>query len=123
MKIVLVADDNAAGRELVRTVLERCGYEIAEAADGLEALRAARELRPDLIILDLNMPRMDGFGVIRELRRDPEFAAIPVLALTANTMQGDRQHALAAGFTDSMSKSIGPRQLRVEVERLLQQRA
>jgi len=121
MKIVLVADDNAAGRELVRTVLETCGYEIAEAADGLEALRAARELRPDLIILDLNMPRMDGFGVIRELRRDPEFAAIPVLALTANTMQGDRQHALAAGFTDYMSKPIGPRQLRIEVERLLQQ--
>jgi CheY-like chemotaxis protein len=69
------------------------------------------------------MPGMDGFDVIRKLRRDTEFAAIPVLALTANTMQGDRQHALAAGFTDYMSKPIGPRQLRIEVERLLQQRA
>jgi CheY-like chemotaxis protein len=104
MKKVLVADDNAAGRELVRTVLERCGYEIAEAADGLEALHVARELRPDLIILDLNMPGMDGFGVIRELRRDTEFAATPVLALTASTMHGDRQHALAVGFRTGLMR-------------------
>ena len=120
MTKVLVADDNAAGRELVRTVLERLGYEITEAADGWEALRAARELRPDLIILDLNMPRMDGFEVIRELRRHAEFAVTPVLALTASAMQGDRQQAIDAGFTNYMSKPIGPRQLRTEVERLLQ---
>ena len=120
MKTVLVADDNAAGRELVRTVLQSCGYKITEVADGLEALRAARDLRPDLIILDLNMPGMDGFDVIRELRCNAEFAATPVLALTASTMQGDREHAMAAGFTDYMSKPIGPRQLRIEIERLLQ---
>jgi CheY-like chemotaxis protein len=120
MKTVLVADGNAAGRELVRTVLESCGYKITEVADGLEALRAARDLRPDLIILDLNMPGMDGFDVIRELRCNAAFAATPVLALTASTMQGDREHARGAGFTDYMSKPIGPRQLRVEVERLFQ---
>jgi CheY-like chemotaxis protein len=119
VKTVLVADDNAAGRELVRTVLESCGYKITEAAD-LEALRAARDLRPDLIILDLNMPGMDGFELIRQLRRDTEFAVTPVLALTASAIQGDRQHAIDAGFTDYMSKPIGPRQLRIEVERLLQ---
>jgi CheY-like chemotaxis protein len=68
------------------------------------------------------MPRMDGFGVVRELRRDAEFAAIPVLALTASAMQGDRERAMAAGFNGYICKPIGPRQLRNEVERLLRQR-
>jgi CheY-like chemotaxis protein len=104
MRTVLVADDNAAGRELVRTVLESCGYRITEVADGLEALRTARDLRPDLIILDLNMPGMNGFDVIRELRCNAEFAATPVLALTASTMQGDREHAIAAGFGTCQQK-------------------
>ena len=121
MKRLLVADDKVGGRELVRAVLERCGYAIFEAADGLEALSAARELRPDLIVLDLNMPGVDGFGVIRELRLDAEFATTPVLALTASAMQGDRERAMAAGFSGYISKPIGPSQLRAEVARLLQQ--
>jgi CheY-like chemotaxis protein len=121
MKRLLVADDKVGGRELVRAVLEGSGYTVSEAADGLEALRAARELRPDLIILDLNMPGMDGFGVVQELRRDAELAATPVLALTASAMQGDRERAMAAGFNGYISKPIGPRQLRAEVERLLRQ--
>jgi CheY-like chemotaxis protein len=121
MKRLLVADDKVAGRELVRAVLERSGYTVYEAADGLEALRAARELRPDLIVLDLNMPGMDGFAVMQELRRDAEFATTPVLALTASAMQGDRERAMSAGFSAYISKPIAPRQLRAEVERLLQQ--
>ncbi len=121
MKRLLVADDKVGGRELVRAMLERPGYAIYEAAGGLEALRVARELRPDLIVLDLNMPGMDGFGVVQELRRDPGFVTTPVLALTASAMQGDRERALAAGFNGYISKPIGPHQLRAEVERLLQQ--
>ena len=119
MKRLLIADDKAGGRELVRAVFERSGYAVFEAADGLEALRAAREVRPDLIVLDLNMPGMDGFGVIQELRRDAEFATTPALALTASAMQGERERAMAAGFTGYISKPIGPRELRAEVERLL----
>ena len=121
MERILIADDKAGGRELVRAVLERCGYVIYEAADGIEALRAARNIHPDLIVLDLNMPGVDGFGVIRELRRDSDFASIPVLALTASAMQGDRERAIAAGFTGYISKPIGPSQLRAEVDRLLRQ--
>lgn len=121
MERILIADDKAGGRELVRAVLERCGYTIYEAADGIEALRAARNIHPDLIVLDLNMPGVDGFGVIRELRRDSDFARIPVLALTASAMQGDRERAIAAGFTGYISKPIGPSQLRAEVDRLLRQ--
>lgn len=120
MKTVLVADDKATSRELVRTVLERSGYTVAEAGDGLEALRNARELKPDLIILDLHMPGLDGFGVIREIRRDRELAATPVMALTASAMQGDRERALSAGFTAYIAKPIQIGALRNEVARLLQ---
>jgi CheY-like chemotaxis protein len=119
MKRVLIADDRATSRELVRTVLEKCGYVVSEACDGVEALRNARELRPDLIILDLHMPGLDGFGVVEELRRDQTFASTPVMALTASAMQGDRQRALSAGFTGFIAKPIHLHTLRSEVARLL----
>jgi CheY-like chemotaxis protein len=116
---VLIADDKPTGRELVRTVLENGGYEVFEASDGIEALDLAHRLRPDLIILDLHMPGLDGFGVIKELRLDPYFATVPVVALTASAMQGDRQRALSAGFTGYITKPVSLKVLRAEVERLL----
>jgi CheY-like chemotaxis protein len=119
MKTVLVADDKATSRELIRTVLEGRGYAVSEAADGIEAVRSAREIAPDLIILDLHMPGLDGFGVLAELRRDEKFAATPIMALTASAMQGDRARALAAGFDSYVSKPIPLPALREEVERLL----
>jgi CheY-like chemotaxis protein len=93
MKTVLVVDDRPGGRELVHTVLEHCGYTVVDAADGKEAIQQAHETHPDLIILDLHMPYIDGFGVIRELRREAEFASTPVVALTASAMRGDRERA------------------------------
>lgn len=119
MKKVLVADDRATGRELVRTVLENTGYEVHEAADGAEAIQQARLLHPDLIILDIHMPNVDGFGVIEELRRDHHFANTPIIALTASAMMGDRERAMAAGFTGYITKPIRLSTLRSEVERLL----
>ncbi len=119
MKKVLIADDKPTSRELIRTVLETCGYEIAEASDGVEALRFARQLEPDLIVLDLHMPGIDGFGVIAELRQDKRFSATPIMALTASAMQGDRERALAAGFDSYVSKPVPLPALRAEVERLL----
>jgi CheY-like chemotaxis protein len=120
MKTVLIADDKATSRELVRTVLEKSGYTVVEASDGIEALRSARESKPDLIILDLHMPNLDGFGVVREIRLDPELASTPVMALTASAMQGDRDLALSAGFTSYIAKPIQLSLLRKEVERMLQ---
>lgn len=120
MKKVLVADDKDTGRELVRTVLENCNYEVFEAGNGVEALSQARQVRPDLIILDLHMPGLDGFGVIKELRNDESFAVTPVMALTASAMMGDRERALAAGFTSYIAKPIRLSTLRSEVERLLE---
>lgn len=119
MTKILIADDKATSRELIRTVLEDDGYAISEASDGIEALRYAHEFEPDLIILDLHMPGVDGYGVVSELRRDGRFATIPIMALTASAMQGDRELALAAGFDSYVSKPIPLSALREEVERLL----
>jgi CheY-like chemotaxis protein len=115
----LIADDKPAGRDLVRTVLESSGYAVFEAVDGREALQQANQTHPDLIILDLHMPHLDGFAVIAELRRNAEFASTPIVALTASAMQGDCERALSAGFTAYLVKPIRLSDLRSEVERLL----
>jgi|DewCreStandDraft_4_1066084.scaffolds.fasta_scaffold327945_1 CheY-like chemotaxis protein len=119
MKRILIADDKPTGRELVRTILENDGYEVYEAADGVEAIEQARQVRPDLMILDLHMPKLDGFTTVAALRRDAQFASTPILALTASAMMGDRERALGAGFTGYVTKPIRVAALRAEVERLL----
>ena len=119
MKKILIADDKDSSRELVRTVLERCGYEVIEATNGSEALREALSQQPDLIVLDLHMPEMDGFGVVQQLRTESRFAVTPVVALTASAMHGDREKALAAGFSGYITKPIRLDYLRSEVARLL----
>jgi len=119
MRKVLIADDTDTGRELVRTVLEGTGFEVVEACDGVEALECAHLHHPDLIILDLHMPRLDGFGVIQQLRTEEDFAATPVLALTASAMMGDKERAMSAGFTGYVTKPIRLSVLRSEVQRLL----
>jgi two-component system cell cycle response regulator DivK len=119
--LILIADDRASSRELLRIVLERAGYAVIEAEDGEAALEQARTGNPDLILLDLQMPRLDGYGVLAQLRIDPRFSKTPVLALTASAMTGDREKILAAGFTDYLSKPAGPELLREAVARLLGQ--
>ena len=119
MKQVLVVDDKASSRELIRTVLENSGYAVVEAGDGQEAVRVAQEVSPDLILLDLHMPALDGFSTIRQLRADPRFATLPIVALTASAMHGDREKAMAAGFTSYISKPVALTALRAEVARLL----
>jgi CheY-like chemotaxis protein len=119
MKKVLVADDKATGRELIRTVLEQCGHEVFEACDGAEAVRRAREILPDLIVLDLHMPVLDGYGALRELRQEQLFQSTTIVALTASAMQGDRERALESGFTSYIAKPISLNTLRSEIARLL----
>ena len=119
MKKVLVADDKAPNRELIRTILEQAGHTVLEASNGAEALQHAEQHLPDLIVLDLHMPMVDGFGVLETLRHDQRFAATPIVALTASAMQGDRERALAAGFTGYISKPISLSELRSEMERWL----
>ncbi|MGB6868570.1 MAG: response regulator [Acidobacteriaceae bacterium] len=117
--VILIADDRASSRELLRTVLQRAGYEVLEAEDGEQALAQARSGHPDLVLLDLQMPELDGFGVLAELRGDPRFKDLPILALTASAMRGDREKILEAGFTEYLAKPAGPDTLRETVARLL----
>lgn len=119
MKRILVADDNAVSRELVREVLEAPGRIIVEAADGEEAVEKIRGEVPDLVLLDIQMPVLDGFAVLRHIRRDPRTAALPVFALTAFAMKGDRARALAAGFDAYITKPIDAAALRRQVEESL----
>ncbi len=119
MKTVLIADDIPTNLELVRITLEHSGYQIYEAKDGIEVLEIAREKIPDLIILDLHMPLLDGFGAIRKIRQDNLLASIPVMALTASAMAGDRERAIAEGFNSYLAKPIRLSKLREEVKRLL----
>jgi two-component system, cell cycle response regulator DivK len=116
---ILVADDNDASRELIREVLEMSGYDVVEAADGQEAVNRARESSPDLVLVDIQMPRLDGYGVLRELRADPRFSGLHVVALTAYAMQGDRDRALDAGFDGYITKPVDIAALRQEIRKLL----
>ena len=119
MKKILVVDDNDPGRELIRAVLELSGHAVFEANDGAEAVRKALEILPDLIVLDIRMPVLDGFGVLRERRGDKKFAATRIIVLTASGMHGDRERALSAGFTGYLVKPMSVSALRSEMERLL----
>lgn len=118
MKKILVAEDDARNRELIREILVAWGYAVIEAQDGREALQKAQETLPHLILLDIQMPGMDGFSVLQELRQDPHFAAIPVVAVTAYAMQGDREKALDAGFDAYITKPIETKTLRAQIEKL-----
>lgn len=117
--LILIADDRPSSRELLRLVLERAGYAVIEAEDGEQALDRARGGNPDLILLDLQMPGLDGYGVLAALRSEARFAHLPVLALTASAMRGDRERILEAGFTDYLAKPAGPEVLRETVARML----
>src|SRR5258708_12354562 len=82
MSKILIAEDNAVNRELLRELLEMRGHTVAEACDGEEALRMIEQTQPDLLLLDIGMPLLDGFGVMRKIRESPQFASLPVVAVT-----------------------------------------
>jgi CheY-like chemotaxis protein len=115
---VLIVDDSPVSRELVRDILEPNGHEILEAADGVSALRRIEETRPHVVLLDIEMPGLDGYKVIRRLRSDPRFADLRVAAFTAHAMSDDREKALAAGFDDYITKPVRPAVLRMLIARL-----
>ena len=116
---ILVVEDNAQNRILMRQILTHHGYEVLEAADGLMGLEMARLHMPALILLDIQMPVMNGFAVIRELRNDPEIRKIKAIAVTSFAMQGDRDKALQAGFDEYVTKPIDTRKLPELVKEIL----
>lgn len=116
---VLVAEDNAVNRELLRELMEAHGYSVIEACDGQEALDMIGQSRPDLLLLDIDMPVLDGFATVRKIREDSELSELPVLAVTAFAMQGDREKILKSGFDGYLSKPVDSRLLAEELERHL----
>jgi two-component system cell cycle response regulator DivK len=103
---VLLVEDNEVNRYLARFVLEQSGFQVVTAENGREAIGRARELRPDLILMDIQMPVMDGYEATMQLKADPELRAIPVVALTAYAMPHEREQAMAAGCCGHIEKPI-----------------
>jgi CheY-like chemotaxis protein len=122
MTKVLIAEDNAVNRELLREFLELRGYTVEEACDGQEALNMIEQTKPDLLLLDIGMPVLDGFAVVRKIRENPCLASLPVVAVTAYAMQGDREKILNSEFDGYLSKPVDARSLGEELDRLLSQR-
>jgi CheY-like chemotaxis protein len=107
----LVVDDSASNRELLRTILEHAGWTVEEAGDGLAAVAMATARPPELILLDIQMPGVDGYETLRALRGQAALAATPIYAITAYAMEGDVERGLAAGFTGYLTKPLTRRQL------------
>ena len=116
---ILVVEDNEQNRILMRQILTYHGYEMLEATDGLTGLEMARAHMPALILLDIQMPVMNGFMVIRELRNDVELRKIKVIAVTSFAMKGDREKALQAGFDEYVTKPIDTRKFPELVKQVL----
>lgn len=117
---ILVVEDNADNRILITDVLDSMDYEVIIATDGEEGVRKASAERPDLILMDISLPQMDGLTATRRIKAMPELQHIPIIALTAHAMVGDRERALEAGCDDYVSKPIDLRELATKLTQYLQ---
>ena len=121
-KTVLLVEDNDDNQEIYRIILTHHGFSVLQAWDGEGGVRMARHHTPDLILMDLTMPLLDGLQATQMLKADPRTAAIPIVALTAHTEQADRAAAEAAGCTSFLSKPVEPQRVAMEVRRVLAMR-
>ena len=123
MATILLVEDNEMNRDMLSRRLERKGFDVLLAVDGQEAVQSAREHQPDLILMDMSLPVIDGWDATRQLKAAPETQAIPVIALTAHAMSEDREKAMAAGCDDYDTKPIDLPHLLEKIEALLASRA
>lgn len=119
-KKILVVDDERHIVRLVEVNLARAGYDVATAYDGVEALEKVKSEKPDMIVLDVMMPRMDGFEVLKRLQADPETQDIPVIMLTAKAQDADIFRGWSSGVSSYLTKPFNPRELLTFVERIFQ---
>jgi two-component system chemotaxis response regulator CheY len=108
---ILVVDDSTSVRKMVESTLRFKGYDVVTAADGVEALEALEREQFNLVVLDVNMPRLDGLSLLKTVRERPEWANLPIMILTTEGREADRDRALAMGATDYMVKPFNPTQL------------
>ena len=119
MTLILIVEDNEKKLKLVRDVLQVKGYETIEAGTAEDGIRLARERRPDLVLMDIELPGMNGVDALHVLRGDPATAGIPVAAVTASVMPGDRSKIMAAGFDEYIGKPIELKSFLASVQSLL----
>ena len=118
-KTILYVEDNELNRKIVRDLLKRTSYALIEAQDGEAGVAAALEQRPDLILMDIQLPRISGIEATRRLRAEPATAATPIIALTSFALSGDEQKAKDAGATAYLAKPYSPRDLLALIRKLL----
>ena len=116
-KTVLIVEDNELNMKLFRDLLEAHGYQTSGTSNGFEALDLVRKLRPDLILMDIQLPIMDGYEATRRLKADPGLSAIPIIAVTSYALSGDEEKALAAGCDDFVPKPFSPRELLAKIRK------
>lgn len=116
---ILIIEDNEQNLYLVRFILEECGYDVFAARDGQEGIEQAASLLPDLILLDIQLPIMDGYTVAKKLRENPDLDRTPIVAVTSCAMPGDREKAMAAGCTGYIEKPIDPDTFEAQVPKYL----
>jgi two-component system, cell cycle response regulator DivK len=119
MAKILLVEDNEMNRDMLSRRLERRGYEVVIAVDGGEGVALARSAAPDLILMDMSLPVIDGWEATRQLKASPEMKGVPIIALTAHAMSGDREKALEAGCDDYDTKPIELPRLLTKIEALL----
>lgn len=119
---ILVIEDHPTNRELMHYILTKAGHTVLLAGDGLTGLAMARREQPDLIISDIHLPGMDGFALLVALAATPNLADVPVIAVTASAMSGDRENIIRAGFDDYVSKPIEPESFVSQISRHLPKR-
>jgi len=120
MAIILLAEDNDLNREMMSLRLEKAGYQVKLAENGWQCIEQAREQQPDLILMDLDMPVMDGWEATRLLKADQITSMIPIIALTAHALQDERESAIAAGCNDYDIKPVDFEQLLEKISQLIQ---
>lgn len=120
MPRLLIADDNEQNRDMLSRRLQRRGYDVLLANDGRAAVEMACAERPDLILMDMNMPHLDGWEATRQIKAVADIAAVPVIGLTAHALEGDRERALTAGCADYHTKPVDFTKLLAQIEKLLQ---
>ncbi len=119
MKRILVVEDNETNMYLIRFILEKSGYEVIEAREGVAGVELAIKEKPDLIIMDIQLPDIDGLEATKRIRASEADGDIPIIALTSFAMAGDRERALAAGCTGYIEKPINPDTFIAEIEKYL----